>query len=350
MTVRLLKNQKAYASMLALLIVVPALINMTLHVRAATLTVRSMAVETSLPGANTRHGFSFNIVSSANLGSIKFEYCSNSPLVGDSCTVPAGLSLSSASLDSQAGENGFSIHPSSTATTVILTRAPVPASPQAVSYSFGNVANPTAVNQTVFVRITTYASTDSSGAYTDNGSVAFSTSGSLGVDAFVPPFLSFCVALSVSLNCSTSGGNYLNLGELSALNANTATSQFAAATNDFTGVVTSIAGGTMSSGTNTINSLAVPAASAPGTSQFGINLRANSAPVVGQDPIGPGTSSVEPDFNSPNQFVLKNGTMTSSSTSTDYKVFTVSYLVNVPPGQAPGVYTSTLTYIATVSF
>ncbi len=87
-----------------------------------------------------------------------------------------------------------------------------------------------------------------------------------------------------------------------------------------------------------------------GSPQFGINLRANSSPLVGSNISGIGSGVPNADFNTPNNFVLKNGTIASSSLPTEFNVYTVSYIANISSNQPPGVYISTLTYVTTVSF
>ncbi len=88
-----------------------------------------------------------------------------------------------------------------------------------------------------------------------------------------------------------------------------------------------------------------------GVNQFGINLRANSAPNVGSDPIGPGVCTITPNYNIPNRFFFGSGdTLVTSNQSSDYRVYTVSYITNVANGQAPGIYDTTLSYICLANF
>lgn len=318
---------------------------------AGDLTDRRVVVGTSRPSAVTTHTFDLVLATAGTLGSIEFEYCVNSPFVGQPCTAPTGLDASAAVLTSQSGATGFSIHAISTANRLVLTRVPGASAPIPLQYVFGTVINPSQTLQTVFVRLSTFASDDATGSRIDVGSVAFSTSGSFSTNGFVPPFLTFCVGVTVAANCSSTSGNYINLGVLRSSQANTGTSQMSTATNDVTGYVLTIAGTTMTSGTNIISPLAVPTLSAPGNSQFGINLRDNSSPEVGLDPIGVGTGGPTVDYANANIFKFAEGDIIASSPlPTESNILTVSYLVNVNSGQPPGVYVTTLTYIATVQF
>jgi hypothetical protein len=107
----------------------------------------------------------------------------------------------------------------------------------------------------------------------------------------------------------------------------------------------------MTSGNNIINPLSPGGASLVGTSQFGLNLRANNSPTVGIDPFGPGSSAATVGYNTPNVFRFISGeAITNSPTSTDFKIFTASYIVNVPPDQTPGIYATTMTFTAIASF
>jgi hypothetical protein len=319
------------------------------QVVAADLQTRSVRLDSSQVSATTIHVFNYGIPTTALVGSTVFEYCANNPFIFDPCTAPAGLDVSAANLDSESGDVGYSIDAATTANRLVLTRLPILSISGPAQYIFSNITNPSSIG-TIYVRISLHASTDGSGPYSDGGSVAFATSRLLSTQAFVPPYLTFCVGITVAADCSSTNGSSINFGELSKVSANTATSQFAGASNDVTGFYTNIFGSTMTSGNNLINPLAVPTSNQPGTSQFGLNLRANTNPAVGQNPSGVGSSILSPDYANVNQFILKDGVLTNAPLSSDFNVFTVSYLVNVPSSQAPGVYNTTLTYVATASF
>lgn len=317
---------------------------------ALPLTSRSVIIGNSAPSATTTHNFGFTLSSVSIVGSIELEYCSNSPITGDSCTAPAGFSTTSAVLQSQTGETGFIINPASSANRIVLSRPPTPAAAIPVTYNFSNITNQNAPNSTVYVRIATYASNDATGPRTDEGAVAFATVSNISVAGYVPPYLTFCTGVTVALNCSSTNGSFLNFGELSSSQARYLSSQFSVATNDPGGYSTTVNGPTMTSGNNLISSLSTPRSSQPGTSQFGMNLRANSNPPVGSDPSGVGTGAISGGFNNPNQFYFNNQVVAQSTSSSDFNAFTVSYLVNINRGQRPGVYSTTLTYIASAAF
>lgn len=321
-------------------------------VAAAELKTRSIRLSSANVGAPAQHAFSFTVPSTLVIGSISFEYCTNSPMSLMPCTPPVGLNLASMALVAQTGNTGFNVDgTNSTANKIVLTRVPVAGNAVASSYTFNNIINPTTPNQTTYVRLATYISNDATGAPSDEGGVAFATTDLFNVDAYVPPFLIFCVGVSVTLNCNSATGTHIDIGELQSNLTATATMQFSGATNDATGYTTFLNGFTMTSGNNVINALATGGASSVGTSQFGMNLRANSNPTVGQDPFGAGSSTAAAGYDTPNFFRFVNGeAITSTSLPTDFRLFTASYIVNVPKSQNPGVYATTMTFTAIASF
>jgi hypothetical protein len=318
--------------------------------QADPLTTKSVTVGSSLPGANTTHRFIFTLANVSPVGSIEFEYCINTPFVGTPCTPPTGFTASAASLQSQTGETGFSIHPNTTSNRIVLSRLPVATSAVPVTYNFDNIVNQSTTNSTSFVRIASFASDDGTGPRTDEGAVAYSTSSALSVEGYVPPYIIFCVGVTVNLNCTNTNGTLLSFGELTPLQPRFLSSQFSVATNDPGGYATFVSGPTMTSGNNIIPALESPRQSQSGSSQFGMNLRANSNPAVGSNPQGVGSGAIATGFNTPNQFFFRNQLVASSTISSDFNAFTVSYIVNIAREQQPGIYSTTLTYIASAAF
>lgn len=318
--------------------------------RADDLITRSITIGTSVPSAVTTHDFNFTIPGATSIGSIEFEYCSNDPFIDTPCTVPAGLDVSGATLTTEAGEVGFSIDPTTTANKLVLSRLPSVTAGGPARYLFSNIVNPSTANSSTYVRMTTYASTDASGSFTDGGSIVFSTSGQLNVTAFVPPYLRFCVGVTVAVDC-TANGDFLSMGTLTSTATRAVTSQMAASTNSPTGYSITMLGTTMTSGNNVIQASATPTVSVPGREQFGVNLRANSQPPVGQDAQGLGTGSAANGYDVPNRFKFVSGEVVAASPlPTNINIHTVSYIANIVKDQPVGVYVSTITYIATAQF
>ena len=313
---------------------------------------RSITLSSAVPSDTATHTFQFTVPSTTSLGSIVLQYCSNSPLPSFACTAPAGMDATSAILSSQTGNVGFSIdNGNSSANKLVLTRIPANGIIAPSSYVFSGVINPSTAGQIVYVRISTHVSTDGSGGNTDFGAVAFNVSTAFNVGAYVPPFLNLCVGISVAPDCTSQTGDSLDLGIFTTNAARFGQSQFSTATNDPSGYVIYALGTTMTSGNNIIPSVPNLAPSFPGTGQFGINLRANLIPSIGQDPVGVGTGAPTPNYNVSNRYSFNTGdSIASANLPSNYNRMTVSYLVNVPSKQPPGIYSTTVTYVATVQF
>ncbi|HET7827693.1 MAG TPA: hypothetical protein VFK97_02395, partial [Candidatus Saccharimonadales bacterium] len=123
------------------------------------------------------------------------------------------------------------------------------------------------------------------------------------------------------------------------------------ATNAGNGYSIYMQGTTLTSGNDVIDALSSPSIATAGTNQFGLNLRSNLLPAVGQDPAGPGTGLPTTDYNQPDRYKFVSGdVIASSSTTEDYRRYTVSYIADAGKTQPPGVYVSTITYVAVGNF
>jgi hypothetical protein len=339
------------ASFVMALVLLVIIVSFTQQALAAELLQRRIIVRSSEPGKTTDHTFEFINPSANTFGSMRFQYCVNSPLFNVACIAPTGLNVNGAILAAQNGNVGFSINPATTANNITLSRVPVGTLSTQNSYKFSNIVNPTTLSQTVFVRISLYATSDGTGISFDQGAVAFSTYGGISVGAYVPPFLLFCVGVTVGPNCSSATGNFVSFGQFTPSAASAVTTQFSAATNDSLGVQVFLNGQTLTSGNNIIPAMTTRATSSVGTSQFGINLRANTNPIVGSNPTGTGGLNPTADYNAVNQFKFQDGNVIARSTiPTEFRIHTVSYLTNVSSDQRPGVYAATLLYTAVALF
>lgn len=308
--------------------------------------------ESSVVGANSRHLIGFTLTDFATpVGSLAFEFCANDPVPEAACTAPTGLDLSGVSLSSQTGETGFSIHPNSTVSTLVLGRPAVAPTTADIRYELSGVINPTTLG-TYFIRLYTFSSVDGTGLPIETGGIALSTSEALSVSAEVPPYLRFCAGVTIiSFDCSTATSFFIDFGEFSTDNEKTATSQFVVATNAASGYTVTLAGTTLTSGNNTIPGTGGPAVSATGTSQFGLNLRSNSGLGIGANPTGPGTANPTANYNIPNRYSFQPGdTLVTVGNSNDNRKFTASFIANISNGQAAGIYATTISYICLANF
>lgn len=308
---------------------------------------RSLTISTSVGGVIAQHIVSFQLTTTDNVGSFELKYCT-SPVETVTCVAPNGLDASGAVFSSQSGETGFSVL-SQSANEIILSRPAAVTGPQQNSYTFDNVINPSDIGA-FFLRITSYASVDASGPALDFGATAGSITQSVTINAEVPPILEFCVGITIQGFCTVVDGTFLDLGVLDSSRASAGTSRFQAYTNAEFGYVVTVSGATMISGNKVITALATPTPSTPGVRQFGINLRANTIPAVGADPVI-GNGIVSPDYNSPNLFTYNDGDVLVTNPGIgDFETFTVTYLVNVQPNQTPGIYNTILNYTCTATF
>jgi len=360
-----------FASVLSL-----PLIFMSSSAHAAEITDRSLLLEGtsssaggSEPGGVVNDLFTFTTATAASIGSIQFLYCTTAD---GTCVTPTGLVTTSATLGSQSGATGFSIVNSTNGAPYIEQSTPVAvaASTQLI-YQLAGITNPTATNTSFYVRISTFASSDVTGTPIDSGNVAASTANQIVLTGQMPESLVFCVGGTIGEtsgipNCaSASSGNISFSSLFSPTYAATATSQMAASTNASHGYVITVNGTTLTSSSNSITAMTTAGASINGTSQFGMNLVANttatSTPAVGAD-ITPASGTTgyngqalsgyaTPDsfeFNSGNS--VANSAYGGSTAPSNAQIYTVSYIVNVEGDQAAGVYTTTLTYICTATF
>jgi hypothetical protein len=312
---------------------------------------RSLIMRNASPGATTSYTVKFSYVTPAAVGSVDMLFCDD-PIPYNPCVTPEGLDVSGAVLSNQSGETGFSIG-TKTSNHIVLTRTPTPIFSNSSSYTFDNIVNPSKTDQAFSIRLRSHATTDATGPQINFGSVRGQVTTDITIETQVPPMLVFCVAGEVEENCTdTSEINYTDMGQLSADSTLQAQSQMAVGTNASGGFAITANGDPLSAGTNVIDAPTVPTASKPGTNQFGINLVANNAPSIGKDPEGAWANAVPtPDYGVPNQFKYVPGDVVAFSPNVSLmKKFTVSYIVNSSENLRAGVYTTTITYIASGRF
>jgi hypothetical protein len=319
-------------------------------VAAAGLSNRSWRLASSLPAVATDYTLTFTIDTPSTFGSLDILVCSNSPIDTDPCDLPASFDFSNATLTSQTGITDFTMFVAAT-NQLVLSRPPSAiAAPVTVSLVFHNVVNPSPPGS-FYVRLATYATNNATGPAAHFGGLAFAVTSNLQISSYVPPYLIFCAGVTIpAFDCASATGDYINFGSLDATRSDQAVSQLLVATNAANGYVIQVYGTTMTSGNNVIPAL-TGGASQPGTSQFGINLRANTQPLIGSDPAGPGSGQPTAGYDNPNVFrFVSNDTLVSSLSADNFRKFTVSYLLNASPAQPAGVYVSSLTYVGAGSF
>ena len=340
---------------------------------AAQITSRSLTLVAGAADGGSKangvvnHLFAFTLPTAATIGSIQFKYCTTA---SGTCTMPAGLITTAATLNSQNGATGFTIT-NTTNGSPYLTRAAtaiIAATP--VSYQLNTITNPTANNQAFFVRLTTFTSLDATTGATDTGTVAASTATPIILSGTMPESLIFCTGEQVLTtagipDCAKATPGSIFFNQLfSPTDTATATSQMSASTNAVSGYSIAVNGPTLTSGSNTIAAMAAPVVGVRGTSQFGLNLKANTvatstAPTGSEVTLAANGGSLRGQaiagYNTPDTFKFVSGDPIANSANggagpTNAQIFTSTYVVNVAGNQASGTYVSTLTYICTATF
>jgi hypothetical protein len=353
------------------------------NVSAAQITDRSLtligtnAVGGSLPGGVVTHEYKFRVPTGADIGSIKFEYCT---LAAGTCTMPTGLITTggSTTLIYEDGATGFTLNKTTNGAPFIY-KDPAVNIPAATLLTFriSNITNPTTLinpptvpNQTFFVRISTYASIDTTGSPVDTGTTAASTNKGIDLSGAMPESLVFCTGAEIGLTATVPDCNKATSGAVafnqlfSPTDTATATSQMAASTNAGSGYNITVNGATLTSGANTISPMGSRALGAHGVSQFGLNLRLNttltSTVAVGAEIAVPSNGTnyraqALAGYDTVDEFKFTSTDSVANSGNaslggSDAQIMTVSYIVNVPGSQPAGTYTTTLTYICTPTF
>jgi hypothetical protein len=340
---------------------------------AAQITSRSLTLQPgasdggSKPNGVVNHFYAFTVPGGNSVGSIKFEYCTSA---SGTCTMPTGLVTTSATLNAETGITGFTINNSTNGAPYLTRTAAAVGTNVAATFRLNTITNPTATNTAFFVRIATYTATNATGSPLDTGVVTASTATQIVLTGIMPESLIFCTGATVSLSgtipdCSTATAGTINFNQLfSPVDTATATSQMAASTNAGSGYNITVAGPTLTSGSNTVAAMGTATTGSKGTSQFGMNLRANttttSNPAVGANvnPAANGTNyKGQPltGYDTVDTFKFTSGDSVANSANggagpTDGQVYTASYIVNVSGSQPAGTYTTTLTYVCTATF
>jgi hypothetical protein len=364
-------------------------------------------------GQKTKHTFNFQIQSTQNIGSILIEYCDDPIPVDNSCTNPTGLNAANvASIVTQTGfsTNDFTLDTSTVLTgspyacsgsspgrtnciALKRTTAASESNGANITLAFGGgasdyITNPTTDNLSFFARIQTYTDT----AYStkgDYGSVAASTAQQIDITAKVKEVLNFSVGNSSSLvapgtTCTplTTSGTTGSIalgdtnGVLSFNQAYDAHSYFRLSSNTNGGVLVQYSGDTLKNGSNQINPVNLGSTSPPtadqskvNTSQFGLAIDSSDtqagngysfsslAAING----GGGTT----DYSQGNGTITNLGTakfaydpgskttpvtLASASGAVACDTGSVRYLGNISTAVPAGIYTTTITYIATGTY
>jgi hypothetical protein len=368
----------------------------------ALVTERFIKMSSSANGAtDVTYQVGFKPATTGTIGGMVVTFCSNSPILGDSCTAPTGFNTNFATLAlanvSASFGTGWAIDATnSTANTVILTNS----TPQsftagtAGAFDLGDtgasdgVTNPTTTNQTFYARVITYDSDLHAQQYIANvggggptapalgtgnidaGGFALSTAAQITITSKVQERLTFCVYTAA--NCA-GGGTAVALGDTNGVldpagpyvDKNT---QYDVATNASQGVAIRVKGDTLKSGSFDVAAIGSTAqSSSPGNEQFGFctyqstgsglsaqtlynnsnNCNSTTQTAGTATPGGAGSADFAFDLTNINStygdvFANKDAGSTSSGV--------IAFIGNISNTTEAGIYTTTLTFIATGTY
>lgn len=145
----------------------------------------------------------------------------------------------------------------------------------------------------------------------------------------------------------------LDLGNFTASGPTTTSASFTVSNYTSYGYVVQIMGTPPKNGSHTIDPLTTTSASQAGVDQFGVNLVANTTPLIGANPDNGqfGFGSAAPNYATPNMYRFVNGeTIAKAEKSSGETNYTLSYLVNVESLTPGGKYTSNQTLIVTGTY
>jgi hypothetical protein len=359
-------------------------------------------------GQDVTYRVSFDLGSThTNIEGIVIDFCSDSPITGDTCTAPTGFDVNESGLAvvNQVGISGFTINAATTQNRLVLTDATgnnLSAS-TTVSFDLGStgatdgITNPSTLG-TFYARILTYTDSTVAAAYTstvpgafvDDGGIALSVTNELTITARVQEVLEFCIGTDTNStlanvqadSCALVAGTNLSLGVVDSNSVST-TSNIAVPnsgvamirTNALNGAVMyykaeqnngsgklKIAGATCSG-----VSLADACFNSTGTTQtaitagtelFGMTLRnlnttsggATTALSCNADYDGDGSCGV----GAPTGYAWDDtgifGTIASSAGPIDDEKVSVEFAATASPTTPTGLYTVTANFVATATF
>lgn len=329
----------------------------------------------STASAATNVAYQVNFTTVTNnqtIGSVVVEFCDNSPIIGETCTAGAGFlnsNFATLTVNNVSGLiTGLSVDTTnSTANRVVLTRTAATVANGAVSFTLGNgttngFTNPANSNTTFYARIMTFTNTtgtppsgDENNA-TDAGGIALSTASQLFVTAKVQEALTFCVYTAV--DCAT-GGNAVNLGDLNGVLASntttyTANASFDIASNAVTGVSVRLKGDTLKSGPFSITAagascLVDPTSTA--TEMFGLRMATLGSGTVATAPYDCIAGRHGFDTNATTGTTSLFGQQIAATTgATDTTTSAIEFAAKSANTSEAGIYTTTLTLIATATY
>ena len=318
------------------------------------------------------------VTNNQTVGSVVVKVCKNSPILGDTCTAPTSFNWNTSTLtvnNITGNITGLTVDTTdSTSNRLVLVPTGGPlanVANGAVSFTLGNgttngVTNPdmsAEPSQTFYARIMTF--TNSTGAdggnentnATDAGGIAMSINQQLRVTAKVQEALLFCVYTGAT--CAA-GGSDVTLGDANGVLASTTTTykanaNFDVSSNAVSGVSIRMQGNTLKSGANFTIAPQGPTCTADSGSssvdQFGLRMLTLGAGVTATTPYNCAANNHSFDSSTTSGIPSTFGQeIAKTSGASDIVSSTIEFGAKSANTSTAGVYTTTLTLIATATY
>jgi hypothetical protein len=330
---------------------------------------RSISMSTALPSAkNVTYSVSFRADQSYQLRTMLMDFCSNSPLSGQSCTAPGGFTAGAPPGVSNFKLNGAAVGGTWTASSLNSGRTFVFSSSTGVTvapddlltFDITTVTNPNTITR-YYARMFMYNFTSPTYTATgpdnfkETGGVALGTTDKMGITFEVPESLSFCV---YKVTCGDVPSIALGHGIRKALDStqiDTDTAKFSIATNAALGAdvyghgkLPSLAG---NSG-EAIDQLLPNASKATmtvGQEAFGIRISPISGAIAADLPYQD-TGGNDYAFDSSQILTTSRYTRQATPGPFTEQELTITFAATVSPSTPAGWYSTELTLIAIATF
>jgi hypothetical protein len=353
---------------------------------------RSIQMSSSVVSATAvSYNVSFYTSVSTTVKSIVVDFCDDSPLIGTTCTrtneggVTASPGVSGATGGLATGTwTASTLNSNKTFTYTNTTGAAMNTSVTLNSITITTAVNPSTTG-TFYARILTFPNSsgaDSAATYTDTapgnaidaGGLALSTAAQITITSKVQERLIFCVyTTGAGNNCTSKSGTTVTLGDTNGVLDPTGpyvdkTAKYSISTNASGNAAVRLKGDTLTTGSFTINAIGATAtASSAGTEQFGFcNVSTAGTGLTASAPYNAatcdsatsqtagtgstgGAGAVLFAYDTANTNTTYGQTISSKAPG-DYSTGEMVFLGNIANTTEAGIYTTTLTFIATGTY
>lgn len=214
-------NRQAFLGFLSVSVLLLATFASTI---ASADALTSMSITPSTASINAEAGsvqYEVKFTPKVTAGAFVIDFCTNTPLLGQTCDAPAGMDVSGATT----ATSGFAVLDTAAAmddNTIVATKSMTADTPETVT--FAALKNPTGAGA-VYARVVTYAASAGAEGYVsnnpsaaaapvDNGSVAMYFNTDVNVTGTVLETMTFCVSGSViNANCAGASTPVIRLGQ-----------------------------------------------------------------------------------------------------------------------------------------